>query len=118
MILIMNFLKSNVFFYIRLIIIKGIIEYVQVQKNAYPPNILQWAGASILGNLKQIEKMGLSKEDYIKANKELKDKYWEMLNANYEKTSEFTGPKRPTHMRRSSSVAYKKRLSLIPSTPA
>ena len=71
----------------------GLSNYAAVQQNLFPPNILPWAGASILGNLKKIEKMSITNEDYNRNGKLIKDHYWEMMNASYIKIADAVGPR-------------------------
>ena len=86
-----------------------------VMPSTFPPNIMQWAGGSILGSIRKIDSLCTTKEEYIKNDKEVKDRYWEILHCTAEKAKEHTAPIRPTHTRRTSSVAYKKRASIMPS---
>ncbi len=92
----------------------GLKDFLFVQSSAFPPNILHWAGASILGSIKRIDKLGVTKEEFVKNGKEVKDRYWELLHATNSRAAEFIEPSRPTHTRRGSSVAYKKKTQLSP----
>jgi len=94
----------------------GLKDYINVQSNVFPPNILQWAGASILGNIKRTEKMSVSKQDYVKNENNINDKYWELLNATHTKVAELTGP-RTMPLRRSSSLATRKIISTTITNP-